>query len=309
MDLYEMMRSEIVSKLTPIAIALIVSLVCGGIGKSIVRGKGYPDHLNHGFAWGFWLNILGIIVCACKSDYSSGRRNNYNNSGSSYSSTQQNYTPTYTPRYQSYNYSSNSRTITQQNFGAKLNTLSDSGDVRIQSSEQNRRLASDARTYRTHKKQSFSTIKSGETISVDLSWSENLAELLEATEIVYSNAEMNCNRRLLSERFDYYINLHYRSFTAADLCHAKLEEILPHDAKLRKIISRLNDRNDFLRVDKSTYNQLISLRNTTGDICNLLKQRRDRLNQQTGIIRDKIRDECGQRGKDWYARLKERAGK
>ncbi|MEY8330827.1 hypothetical protein AALB81_16140 [Lachnospiraceae bacterium 48-33] len=176
-------------------------------------------------------------------------------------------------------------------------------------SEQNKRLASNARTYYSHKKRTFSTVQSGETINIDLSWSENLTELLEATEIVYSNTEMNCNMHLVSERFDYYINLHYRSFTAADLCHAKLDEIRPYDSELKKIISRLNDRNDFLRVDKNTYDQLISLRNTIGDICNLLKQRRDRLNQQTGIIRDKIRAECGQRGKEWYNRLMERAGK
>ncbi len=284
---------------------IIVRLIIGAICKSIVSNKRYPDSENHGFAWGFWLGILGLIICACKSDYRPPRSSSTQRPPQRTTGNNQSY-----GGYQSNkSYSSNSRTVTRQNFGTKLSTLTDSGDVKIQSSEQNKRLASNARTYRSNKRRTFSTIKSGETINVDLSWSENLAELLEATEIVYSNAEMNCNRRLISERFDYYINLHYRSFTAADLCHAKLEEIRPYDAEIRKIISRLNDRNDFLRVDKNTYEQLVSLRNTTGDICNLLKQRRDRLNQQTGIIRDKIRDECGQRGRDWYNRLMERAGK
>lgn len=290
---------------------IIIRIIIGAICKAIVSVKRYPDSENHGFAWGGWLGIIGLIVCACKSDYRPPKKTpsqSYNYGSGSRTRTSNSYQSS--GGYQSNrSYSSNSRAVTKQNFGSKLSTLADSGDVKIQSSEQNKRLASNARTYRSNKKRSFSTIKSGETINVDLSWSENLAELLEATEIVYSNAEMNCNRRLVSERFDYYINLHYRSFTAADLCHAKLEEILPYDTEIRRIISRLNDRNDFLRVDKNTYDQLISLRNTTGDICNLLKQRRDRLNQQTGIIRDKIRDECGQRGKDWYTRLRERAGK
>ncbi len=301
MEWSEIMQSSVFK----IVAFIIIRIIIGAICKSIVSSKRYPDSENHGFAWGFWLGIIGLIVCACKSNYRSSNRNSSSNYNYG-SRPQQRSNSGYQPNR---SYSSNSRTVTRQNFGTKLSTLADSGDVKIQSSEQNKRLASNARTYRSHKKRSFSTIKSGETINVDLSWSENLAELLEATEIVYSNAEMNCNRRLLSERFDYYINLHYRSFTAADLCHAKLEEIRPYDTEIRRIISRLNDRNDFLRVDKNTYDQLISLRNTTGDICNLLKQRRDRLNQQTGIIRDKIRDECGQRGRDWYSRLMERAGK
>ena len=120
---------------------------------------------------------------------------------------------------------------------------------------------------------------------------------------------MNCNRRLTLDRFHYYVHLHYRSFTAADLCHAKLEEIRPYNENLKKIILRLRDRNDSLKVDKNTYNQLISLRNTMGDICNILRQRRDQLNQQTAIIRDKIKAECGERGLIWYNNLMERAGK
>jgi len=295
------------SNVFKIVVYIIVRIIIGTICKSIVRSKSYSDSENHGFAWGFWLGILGLIICACKSTYSPPR-NKYQQSpalSQSYSRSPQR-SSGYQPNR---SYSSNSRTVTRQNFGTKLSTLADFGDVKVQSSEQNKRLASNARTYHSHKKRTFSTVQSGKTINIDLSWSENLAEILEATEIVYSNAEMNFNRRLVSERFDYHINLHYRSFTVADLCYAKLEEIRPDDTELRKIISRLNDRNDFLRVDKNTYDQLISLCNTTGDICNFLKQRRDRLNQQTGIIRDKIRDECGQPGRDWYARLMERAGK
>ena len=184
-----------------------------------------------------------------------------------------------------------------------------SGISGITSTAENRRLASSARGYRADKKRTYTTTKTGERINIDLGWSENIAELLEATEVVYSNAEMSCNSRLQSERFDYYINLHYRSFTAADLCQAKIEEITPHDSEIRRIVSRLNDRSDSLHVDKPVYDQLVSLRNTTGDILNLLKRRRDTLNCQTGKIRDKIRDECGTRGRDWYDRLKERSGK
>ena len=43
---------------------LISAVVFGFITKHINESKGYEG----GFAWGFWLNIIGIIVVACKPD-------------------------------------------------------------------------------------------------------------------------------------------------------------------------------------------------------------------------------------------------
>ncbi len=78
---------------------------------------------------------------------------------------------------------------------------------------------------------------------------------------------------------------------------------------LRKIISRLNDRSDFLRVDKASYDQLIALRGSMYNLTEYLGKRRDLLNKQTAVIREKIRNECGDRGQRWYQELMERAGK
>ena len=44
---------------------------------------------------------------------------------------------------------------------------------------------------------------------------------------------------------------------------------------LRKIISRLNDRSDFLRVDKASYDQLIALRGSMYNLTEYLGKRRD----------------------------------
>ena len=45
-----------------IIIVLAVSCIFGIITKSINESKGY----NGGFAWGFWLGCVGIIVVACR---------------------------------------------------------------------------------------------------------------------------------------------------------------------------------------------------------------------------------------------------
>lgn len=39
------------------------------LGRKIVRDKGYPDEMNHGFAWAFWLGWIGLLICACKRSY------------------------------------------------------------------------------------------------------------------------------------------------------------------------------------------------------------------------------------------------
>ena len=43
-------------------IGIIVACVFGAITKNINEGKGYDG----GFAWGFWLGIIGIIVVSCR---------------------------------------------------------------------------------------------------------------------------------------------------------------------------------------------------------------------------------------------------
>lgn len=288
-----------------IIIIAVIHIISGNISKAVVKSKNYPDSINHGFAWGFFLGILGLIICLFKTPIPK-RRPSTSSSSSNYSrNTTRSRNTSGNGQYRQ----TNSRTVTRQNFAQKLNTLNDSGDVKVQASPQQKKMVSEAKTYRVAKKRTFSTVKSGEQISIDLSWSENLAELLEATEVVYSNAELNCNRRMVSERFNYYINLHYRSFTAADLCHAKREEIMVSLNNLRKIISRLNDRSDFLRVDKASYDQLIALRSSMYNLTEYLGKRRDLLNKQTAVIREKIRNECGNRGQRWYQELMERAGK
>lgn len=48
----------------------VLGIIWGAVSSSIVKGKGYPDSENHGFAWGFWLGLIGLIVCASKVPYS-----------------------------------------------------------------------------------------------------------------------------------------------------------------------------------------------------------------------------------------------
>ena len=60
---------------------LISAVIFGLITKYINESKGYKG----GFAWGFWLSIIGIIVVACKPDNRNNSQsiNNITTSGES----------------------------------------------------------------------------------------------------------------------------------------------------------------------------------------------------------------------------------
>ena len=295
-----------------IVVALVIMLICGGIAKSIVDSKGYPEDENHGFAWGFWLTILGIIICSLKSDYTKpSSTTSYRSSSSSRSqSSQYNRQSSSSSTYRTSSpQSHSSRTITKQNFRTKLDTLYDKSDsVSYVTSEHKQRVSS-TRKVTQDVKRSYHSLDGRQEITLNMSWSSDLADLIEATEIVYTNAEMNCNSRLSSERFMYYINLHYRSFTAADLCHAKLQELYEAKKELGGLLYKLNDKANPLRVSRNDYSQLSQALKAVKELIPYLELRRDNLNIQTGKIRDKIKIECGSRGEKWYYDLMERAKK
>ncbi len=52
---------------------IVPMVVTGLIAYAIVKSKGYPGGLNNGFFWGFFLGVIGIIICICKPPF---RQNN-----------------------------------------------------------------------------------------------------------------------------------------------------------------------------------------------------------------------------------------
>ncbi len=49
---------------------LLADIVCGIVCYIILSSKGYgsEEYPNYGFWWGFLLSVIGIIICACKTD-------------------------------------------------------------------------------------------------------------------------------------------------------------------------------------------------------------------------------------------------
>lgn len=55
-------------------VAIIACIVCGFITKSINQSKGYEG----GFAWGFWLTIIGIVIVAVRPFNPTSKSSNHN---------------------------------------------------------------------------------------------------------------------------------------------------------------------------------------------------------------------------------------
>ncbi len=55
--------------------SVILSIIFGFISRMVVKSKGYTSKENHGFAWGFWLTWIGLIVCACKANKNAANSN------------------------------------------------------------------------------------------------------------------------------------------------------------------------------------------------------------------------------------------
>ena len=59
----------IFSNLIIIIPALLYILISMAICRSLLAKKGYPKNKNFGLLWGFFLGIIGIVVCALHPQY------------------------------------------------------------------------------------------------------------------------------------------------------------------------------------------------------------------------------------------------
>ena len=189
--------------------------------------------------------------------------------------------------------------------GGDIGDLIDKEDANIEISTETRAAVQKIDRYKGKGKTIVKT--PNKPIEISLGWSNQLRELLEATDIVYSNAEMTGRSRMNEGRFHYYCKLHFRSHLADSLCREKRDEIKPEYTKINELIKRLNDNKDPLRVSKKDYDQIVAVKDAMKMVLNLLGERSKRLAIQTGTIRDKIGQECGKRGYQWWLERKENA--
>jgi hypothetical protein len=140
------------------------------------------------------------------------------------------------------------------------------------------------------------------------------------------NIEANIAAAKASLDFKFLLDLHYSSFRVADEAYrlksdasATLDTMgrMLDDARTRRDELHLQLRGDLSSSERNALRSEIQMLNELRSSVRprfqqVLDEKRvfaselSRLNEQTRALKVAIRDRCGQRGRDWYARLEER---
>ncbi len=136
---------------------------------------------------------------------------------------------------------------------------------------------------------------------VDTAWIDSISKVMSVSNTLQKNLEMQQKKRLSTNKFHYYVGLHFRSMKAANLVHKEFSNVDHSYREINQLL--LSIKNGKTHVSKQEKNDYWNIKELIKETRRVLLERVHQLNYQTGQLRDKIRDECGQRGKDWHAKI------
>ncbi|HOX46091.1 MAG TPA: hypothetical protein PK668_20985 [Myxococcota bacterium] len=157
-------------------------------------------------------------------------------------------------------------------------------------------------------------------------WHRKHREVQRSLEEHRQNVEENLARAESSHRFHFLRDLHHSSFRVADAAHGLLHDARTSITAVERILQHTwaehDRRGESLRglPRPERRAQLEAERAQMADLIDQLRADRDKLraeaehfeaevarfNRTTRELKEAIRDRCGERGQEWYARLEAR---
>ncbi len=256
-----------------IGAALAVLITLGIICRKIVKSKGYPEDDNAGFAWGFFLNFIGLIVCLRKQPYVPLQRVD----------TKANEVDIDEPQ------------MTSEEFAEKLSSTKSTDDESFVASKEHIDLISDL-----HKTAvSLVTPRTSEdnmiTVEFDTDWTKNIFELVNQTQAIYTVIESKCAQNLDENNTEYYANLYDRALTLSNLCRYKTEEVKISSNQLTYYLKE----NKTFKIPEEAEKSLLNDLDTVDKLFSFLEKRRLKIKNYANELRKKISEECGEKGAEW----------
>lgn len=98
-------------------------------------------------------------------------------------------------------------------------------------------------------------------------------------------------------KFQYFAHLHFRSMLAANIVYKDYQKMDESFKEVNKFIVNMKS-NPIFKGDYKT--QVYKSKEQIQAIRKLYLDRIHKMNHQTGILRDKIRAECGEKGYKWW---------
>ena len=144
-------------------------------------------------------------------------------------------------------------------------------------------------------------------IKASTAWTDRFHELTRVSDTLSKNLEYENSRRLAVDRFHRYTSLHFRSVILGNIAYTDYIAAKKVRDEIGELLVSIGKGE--VRVSSTEKRALYDIKDTCVKStkylydCMLSKQ------EEARKFRDKIRDECGQRGKDWYKRNQENRNK
>lgn len=138
-------------------------------------------------------------------------------------------------------------------------------------------------------------------IKTNLAWAEHFEEFSKVSNTLYRNLEYENNRQLSSAKFHRYTDLHFRAMILDHIAYEKYISAKKTRDEIKSVVAEVHRGN--VKVSDLGRNELYKLRDASEKTTKLLFDRMVDLQQETRRLKYKIRDECGQRGQIWFAKI------
>lgn len=198
---------------------------------------------------------------------------------------------------QSNNYSNDNRRYTTQTMN-RIRTIDDcisTDDIQYQLSMDEQKIVVSMQRSKNEIQRALSLANS----VVSTAWLNSYEKVITISSNLDSNLNYHASRNLEISKFQYYTSLHFRSMIAADIVHNEFSEIDASFKELNQLIVRLkNSPRGNTGISKSA---IYDSKDSVKALHQVFLSRVQEMNRNTAMLRDKIGNECGERGRAWRA--------
>lgn len=147
--------------------------------------------------------------------------------------------------------------------------------------------------------ESKDVIKSAMTAAnreINTAWLNSYEKVIKISANLDENLRYYAKNNLVQSKFQYYASLHFRSMIAADIVHKEYCEIDANFNDINNLIVTIAKTQNTTGLSKA---QIFSAKDALKELRKIFLNRVRELNKETAILRDKIGQECGERGRRW----------
>ena len=138
-------------------------------------------------------------------------------------------------------------------------------------------------------------------IQASVAWTERFDRFTEISNTLYKNLELENSRKLTQSKFSRYTSLHFRSMLLGKLAYQDYLESKKIRDEIGKLLVDIGKKK--VTVTKADKAELYQIKDTCVKTTKYLYDRMVKVQLQTRRLNEKIRDECGARGREWYNKL------